>query len=137
MLASDATEIGWIVLSFCALLLVAVLVLKRRIDRLQFHAGPIQASVDLTPIHNDLKAVREMVSQVNDAVNHRLDHEPTLVQRVKEMEEDFFVHQRYERQMFEWQNESLMSLASQVGLTLPDSPPTIPPKERKIDGTHQ
>lgn len=59
--------------------------------------------------------VRRSVSQINRAVNHVQKGEPTLIERVRNIEED-------QGHFREWVFSALKAVAIQVGSTVPDPP---------------
>lgn len=58
---------------------------------------------------------RKAIQQINNAVNHVEPGEPTLIQRVKNMELHTSTHIR-------WTEEALSALAKQIGVNLPTKP---------------
>lgn len=128
MIASDNTEFAWVVLTLVIVLGVGALIVKNKIDSVKIKAGPVEASVDMASLHQQVSEIRTMASSINDAVNHRKDGEPTLVQRVENIEANQAInarHQHHERAVLEWQNTALARIAGHVGLHV-GQPPSEP-----------
>lgn len=58
---------------------------------------------------------RRAINQINRAVNHVEQGEPTLIQRVKNNEKEA-------QEFYSWTKQALISLARQVGVSLDDPP---------------
>lgn len=61
---------------------------------------------------------RKEIRQINRAVNHQGDDQPTLIQRVIRLEENQAIHTS-------WTEEALKSVAAQIGAQLPERPASI------------
>lgn len=123
----------WAVAGLLTLLGLGALVVKGLIKNFRVEAGPIKARVDLRDLHNDLKEMKSAVTQINDAVNHQREGDPTLVQRVSKIEdavECAKAHQDAERAMFVWLATTIKRIAHHVGI-VPDEEPAFPIRDQQ------
>lgn len=65
---------------------------------------------------------RKEIRQINRAVNHQGDNQPTLIQRVIHLEQNQAIHAA-------WTADVLMSLCAQIGASLPPRPKVNPLKD--------
>lgn len=72
----------------------------------------------LRRIETKQAAIGEATSQINRAVNHVGPGEPTLIERVKHNE-------RQDRLFRVWIQDALVTVATQVGVSLPRTPPEL------------
>ena len=61
---------------------------------------------------------RRDIKMINRAVNHQGLDQPTLIQRVIRLEANQTIHMT-------WTAEALVSVAGQIGVTLPDRPKSL------------
>ncbi len=61
---------------------------------------------------------RKAIQQINRAVNHRPNGEPTLIQRVVRLEQNSSLHA-------EWSAQVLVAVAEQVGVDIPARPEPV------------
>jgi hypothetical protein len=61
---------------------------------------------------------RRAIQQINRAVNHRPNGEPTLIQRVARLEQNSSLHA-------EWSAQVLVAVAEQVGVDIPARPEPV------------
>jgi hypothetical protein len=99
-----------------AIAAIFILVWKNKISRFRIKAGPVTADLNLNRLQEDLKVIKESVAEVNKAVNHQKTGEPTLVDRVKNIE----ARLQEGNKNFYYQNECLRAIANHVGLELPE-----------------
>jgi hypothetical protein len=99
-----------------AIAAIFILVWKNKISRFRIKAGPVTADLNLNRLQEDLKVIKESVAEVNKAVNHQKTGEPTLVDRVKNIE----ARLQEGNKNFHYQNECLRAIANHVGLDLPE-----------------
>jgi hypothetical protein len=108
------TQTVWGTVALVAIIGLFILIWKNKISRFKIKAGPVTA--DLGLLRQDLDVIKESVAQVNKAVNHQRTGEPTLVERVKNIEA------RLEEgsKNFSFQTDCLRAIANHVGLNLPE-----------------
>lgn len=132
MIASDLSEVTWGVAAVVLIAGLGALIARNKIDMVRLKAGPIEASVDMASIHQELKKVTETVKRIDDSTNHRREGEGTLADtakdtkaRVEVIEEEIKVmkrHQDHERRVLLWQNDMLARLVHHTGLPHTDPP---------------
>lgn len=120
MLASGRTEFMWGVIVALALLVVSMLIWRNKIQSMSVKAGPVQATMDLTQLHDRLERIEKGVEEVNVSVNHRAAGDPTLVARVTTIE----AHVKALGPVLDWQSETLRSIAHHVGYRPAVQPPS-------------
>lgn len=118
MIANEQTELVWAILAGLVFVGLVLLVIMGRIKNVRFKAGPVSANLDLSDMRDSIKEIHTAVAQINEAVNHKKPEEPTLVERVRWMEQD----QRWKKAVLRHQSMCLEALAKHVGLNLPECP---------------
>lgn len=116
MIANDISEVGWVVVAFAAIVLLGFLVGRNKLRSVNVKAGPVSADFEI--LNKALEEIRETTNQISDAVNHKAEDEPTLVQRVRNIEE----RQKWEAQALHWVRDALYRVSYNVGVYLPPFP---------------
>lgn len=74
-------------------------------------------------LREEVADVRKDTREINDAVNHKDNGMPTLVQRVVDQDERGRSLARELAADREWQQDAMRIMAREMGLTLPPPPP--------------
>ena len=78
-------------------------------------ASIVVALIGLIATYITTRRNRKDIKQINKAVNHVGDGEPTLIQRVKRLEARSEKHA-------EWESAAFKAIADQIGVQLPERP---------------
>jgi hypothetical protein len=108
-------EIGWISVAAMSLVIVFYLILKN----ISVKRGGVETKIsmeDMVSMRNTISSMDTKIDQINTAVNHKHDHEPTLVERVRRIESE----QRKNSAVLRWMSQSQEMMADHVGLQLPE-----------------
>lgn len=97
-----------------AILIIIVYAIFRKVP-ISLRGGPVSLDVSLA---TKLETMSTQLEEIGVAVNHSPQGEPTLVERVRNVESTVDALQA----LSHWQADATVSLASHVGLAIPDPP---------------
>lgn len=73
------------------------------------------------------KSISKKINSIDRSVNNIRPNEQPLIQRVRNIEEHVTATSTYGRQQREWLNEVIASIATQLGIKIPEPP--CPPED--------
>lgn len=122
----NVNEIVWAGVVCLAICCAMFLIVRGKIKRVKVDVGPLHTNIDM---QREWAEVRDAVKQINEAVNHRQRGDPTLVERVANLEKQLGAHIEDERTWDAWKIETLTKIAHHVGFVPGPTPKSL--DERK------